>query len=71
MQVSTEHLLTFDHHIPSGLASFPAPHPAAHHLHKVWQSQVEIEHYSFAYFDRVTTICSAELLLRTRLMRAT
>ena len=41
----------------------------------VWQSRVEIEHYSIAYFDHVTAFprlkrCSAELSLRAGLIRA-
>ena len=34
----------------------------------MWQSQVEIKHYSVAYFDRITTFKSTELLLRAGLI---
>ena len=39
----------------------------------VWQSRVEIEHYSVAYFGCITTLkhCSVELLLRAGLISHT
>ena len=71
MQVSTEHLLTFDLPHSIWFSLIPTQLLIICMKYEVWQSQVEVEHYSFAYFDRVTTICSAELLLRTRLIQAT
>ena len=46
--------LTF--HIPSGLASFPAPHPAAHHLHKVWSVAVPGRNWTFSPLRILTTL---------------